>query len=353
MLETNYIGKKGTHEYFGHSGDFNLNHLGPVEEQHIGDKAWVTAMDTYVPNPFYGAGSTQGVPQQGDLLSPTVQQYQLSLPYPEFNGLDVQGAPWSNSSYQALQLRLEKRFSNGLQMLATYVWSKTIDESSDSGNGAPNIGSIDPNNRNLERAVSQYNIPQVFQFTYIYQLPLGRGKRFGSAMNPVLDAIIGGWQTNGIWRFDNGQPLVISLKAANPGLPGYGQIPVLTGKPARDSNRADWLDWINNPNTTKGYFANPDVFQQPAAYTIGNAPRTLPWVTVPGTANENLSLFKEFALNKVREGAHLELRTEWFNAFNHPQFCGPNASFGNSNFGQVSCQANLPRQIQMALKFYF
>jgi hypothetical protein len=172
-------------------------------------------------------------------------------------------------------------------------------------------------------------------------------------MNPVLDAIVGGWQTNGIWRFDDGQPLLIGLSAANPGLPGYGQIPVLTGRPERDSNRADWLDWINNPNTTKGYFANPQVFQQPAAYTIGNAPRTLPWVHVPGTANANLSLFKEFPLSRLREGAHLELRTEWFNALNHPQFCGPNATLGNSNFGQVTCQANSPRQIQMALKLYF
>ena len=83
----------------------------------------------------------------------------------------------------ALQLRLEKRFSNGLQLLATYVWSKTIDESSDSGNGSPDIGTIDPNNFKLDRAVSQYNIPQVFQFTYVYQLPFGRGKHFGATMN--------------------------------------------------------------------------------------------------------------------------------------------------------------------------
>jgi len=353
LLEANYIGKKGTHMYLGQSGDFNVNHLGPEEEQHIGDAAWVQAMDTLVPNPFYGAGASQGVIQQGDLLSPTVSQYQLSLPYPQFNGLDFNGAPWANMNYHALQLRLEKRFSNGLQLLATYVWSKTIDYSSDSGNGFPNPSTIDPNNWKQMRSVSQYNIPQVFQFAYVYQLPFGRGKRFGAKMNPVLDAIVGGWQTTGIWRFDNGQPLLIGLSAANPGLPGYGQVPVLTGTPKRDSNRADWLDWINNPSTTKGYFANPQVFQQPAAYTIGNAPRTLPWVRVPGTANANLSLFKEFSLNRVREGAHLELRTEWFNAFNHPQFCGPNATLGNSNFGQVTCQANSPREIQMALKLYF
>jgi hypothetical protein len=258
-------------------------------------------------------------------------------------------------SYQALQLRLDKRFANGLQLLATYVWSKTIDYTSDSGNGAPNIGTIDPNNWKPLRGVSQYNIPQVFQFTYVYQLPFGRGKRFGATMNPVLDAIVGGWQTTGIWRFDNGQPLEVACPGVSNGyacsqvLPGYGQLPEMTGTPQRNP-KSKWLLPVSQGG---GYFANPQVFQPPAPYTIGDAPRTLPWVNVPGTANTNLSLFKEFSLNRVREGMHLELRTEWFNAFNHAQFAAPNATLGNSNFGTITSQANSPREIQMALKLYF
>ena len=96
LFDTEYIGKKGTHEYLGISGDFNVNHLGPQEEQDIGNGAWVKAMDTQVPNPFYGAGAGQGVIQQGNLLSPSVTQYSLDLPYPQFQGLDYNGAPWSN-----------------------------------------------------------------------------------------------------------------------------------------------------------------------------------------------------------------------------------------------------------------
>jgi len=353
LLDAEYIGKKGTHLYLGRSGDFNLDHLGPAEEQHIGDAAWGTAMNTLVPNPFYGAGLAQGVPQTGELQASQVSQYQLSLPYPQFQAVAVDGAPWSNSSYDALQLRLEKRFSNGLQLLATYVWSKTIDESSDSGNGSPDIGTIDPNNFKLDRALSQYNIPQVFQFTYVYQLPFGRGKHFGATMNSVLDAIVGGWQTTGIWRIDDGQPLQVSLAGTNHNLPGYGQVPDMVGTPQRNSNRSDWIDYLDHPNSTKGYFTDPSVFQEPAAWTIGTAPRTLPWVRVPGTSNTNLSLFKEFSLKRLREGAHLEFRTEWFNGFNHVQFAAPNTSVGNSQFGQVSSQANSPREIQMALKLYF
>ena len=346
LFDTEYIGKKGTHEYLGISGDFNVNHLGPQEEQEIGNGAWVKAMDTQVPNPFYGAGASQGVIQQGNLLSPSVTQYSLDLPFPQFQGLDYNGAPWSNLEYEGLQFKFEKRFSNGLQLLATYVWSKTIDYSSDSGNGAPNIGTIDPNNWRSMRAISQYNIPQVFQFTYVYQLPFGRGMHFGSTMNPVLDAIVGGWQTTGIWRFDDGQPLQVSLPSGSSiPMPGYGQVPDMVGTPKRNP-KSQWF-------LPGGYFANPGVFQVPADYTIGDAPRALPWIHVPGTSNANLSLFKEFSLKRLREGAHLELRTEWFNALNHTQFAAPNTAVGNAQFGQVLSQANSPREIQMALKLYF
>jgi len=230
------------------------------------------------------------------------------------------------------------------------VWSKTIDESSDSGNGFPNIGVLDPNDFQRERAVSQYNIPQVFQFTYVYQLPFGHGKQFGAKMNPVLDAIVGGWQTTGIWRFDDGQPLQVACPGSgafecSQTMPGYNQLPNIVGT-TRRASKSQWFQ-------PGGYFTNPGAFQAPAPYTLGNAPRTLPWISVPGTANADLSLFKEFGLSRVREGTHLEYRLEMFNGFNHPQFAAPNTTLGSSQFGQVLSQANRPRQIQMALKLYF
>jgi hypothetical protein len=116
----------------------------------------------------------------------------------------------------------------------------------------------------------------------------------------------------------------------------------LTAVPRRNHG-SDWLTQ---------YFANPDAFTVPAAYTLGNAPRTLS-LRNPGTANASLSAFKEFPLSKVREGMRLEFRFESFNAFNHPQFCGPNAVVGSGSFGNVTCQANSPREVQMALKLYF
>jgi len=343
LLNVAYIGQESTHQYFGIGGNYNVNHLGPEEDQHIGDAAWVQAMNNQVANPFYGI-----IPNS----SQTTSQYALDCPYPQFGNLDIASPPWANANYQALQLGLEKRFSNGLSFLVTYVWSKSIDDDSNPGNaGGSSLGSapaiVDPNNLKLARSVSQYNIPQVFQFSYDYQLPFGRGKRFGTGMNRVLDAIVGGWQTTGIWRVDDGQPMIWALSASNPGMPGYGQAPDLVGTPHRNP-KSQWF--------TSGYFANPQVFQQPAAYTLGDAPRTIPWMHYPGTSNADMSLFKEFSMSKLREGMHLELRSEWFNALNHPQFNNINntVSAGNSAFGQITGpDANSPRVIQMAMKLYF
>ena len=191
------------------------------------DAAQVQAQNNQVANPFNGI-----IPNS----SATTSQYQLDCPYPQFGGLDIASPPWANANYQALQLGLEKRFSNGLQFLFTYVWSKSIDDDSNPGNsGGSSLGNapapVDPNNLKLARSVSQYNIPQVFQFSYDYHLPFGRGQHFGATMNRVLDAIVGGWQTTGIWRFDDGQPMIWSLSASTPGMPGYGRAPNLVGTP--------------------------------------------------------------------------------------------------------------------------
>jgi hypothetical protein len=111
-----------------------------------------------------------------------------------------------------------------------------------------------------------------------------------------------------------------------------------------------------NPATGRvyGYYANAnDVLSVPAAHTIGSAPRMEPNVRVPGTSNATLSVFKEFSLNKMREGSKLEFRVEAFNALNHPQFGDIANTWNTGNFGDVQSQVNSPRQVQMALKLYF
>jgi hypothetical protein len=191
--------------------------------------------------------------------------------------------------------------------------------------------------------VSQYDIPHVAQFSYVYAFPFGRSKRWGSSLHPAVDAVLGGWQTNGIWRFDNGMPIALSVSNSR-ALPTYGaQRPNLLG-PLTVNTGADWLNQ---------YFTNPQNAVTPAAFTVGNAPRTIPTVRVPGTATTALSVFKQFSLTAMREGSFIEFRAEAFNALNHPQFGGPNTVVGSSAFGKITSQANGARQVQLGLKIYF
>jgi hypothetical protein len=149
--------------------------------------------------------------------------------------------------------------------------------------------------------------------------------------------------TNGIWRFDNGMPISLSVSNSRP-LPTYG---------AQRPNLLNTLTRNNSSNWLNQYFANPQDAVTPAPFTVGNAPREISTVRVPGTATTALSVFKQFRLNVLREGSFLEFRAEAFNALNHPQFAGPNVTVGSSAFGIVTSQANSPRQVQLALKLYF
>jgi hypothetical protein len=184
----------------------------------------------------------------------------------------------------------------------------------------------------------------VLSFSYVYQLPFGQGGRWGSKWNRFTNAILGGWQTQGFWRFDTGQPLDFTLSSglSNP-FPTYGpQHPNLTG--TLKKNDCDTTCMVNQ------YFANPSVAVAPAAFTLGNAPRTVGSVRSQGTNNANLSLSKRFPIRMLGERGEFLFRIETFNAFNHVQFDTPNTAVGGNTFGAITAQANSPRQVQLGAK---
>jgi hypothetical protein len=280
----------------------------------------------------------------------------LHVPFPQFTSFSGDSPPIANSIYHALQVRMEREFSNGLQFLATYTWSRSIDNASatDDSNVFLGGGTTDGSTLNVqnpfdlraERAVSVYDIPHVFQFSYVYQFPFGRGKRFGGGISPVLDAFLGGWQTNGILRIAAGRPIIPLLDSSNP-IPTWSQRPDLLEPLRRASGPPE--------AAAEGvsYFANPDALAQPADFTLGTAPRTITSVRQPGARDVSMSLFKEFPMDSIHEGMRLEFRAESFNTFNHPQFQGPNATLGSGEFGLITSTVNLPRQLQFGLKLYF
>ncbi len=319
LVSAQYIGKKGTHLPF--SGSTQRNYLGSwVESLPVTsadpdtpcETLTVACLNTPVDNPFVGIITDPNSSLGSN--SPQIPYYQLLLPYPQFTGVSTEPLLIANSSYHGLQLLAEKRYSNGLQFLVTYVWSKSIDDSSNADDNVTWLGSFsslqDPNKPQLERSLSTFDIPHVLQLSYSYDLPFGKGRMMLGNMPRWAEAILGGWKTNGVWRISDGRPLSFGVADGNP-LPTYGgQRPNIVGTPKRNHG-PDWVDH---------YFADDGVFQRPDDYTLGNAPRAYGGIRSPWSFTSNLSLGKQFYL---REEMNFEFRVEARNAFNHPVFGTP------------------------------
>jgi Carboxypeptidase regulatory-like domain/TonB dependent receptor len=351
VLTANYIGKKGTHLYF--AGDNNPDILGPAMET---NPKLVNQYETYVTNPFSSQNGGPISNLDSTLASPTIQEYQLKTPFPEYSGVATDEPPIANSTYNALQLTARKAYTNGLELTASFTWSKSIDDSSiyDTNvawlanyGGEAGWAIQDPNNPASERSVSTFDVPVMVKFSYSYDLPIGRGKAFGNDMPRFLDAIIGGWKTNGIWDIHSGRPLQFFVLNGGTPLPTYGpQRPNFVGEPKRAHGPDQ--SWVNS------YFANPSSIQSPAPFTLGNAPRATGAVRTPFFFNADLSLAKQFLLSNVHEGIRLEMRLEAENAFNHPVFGTPDTNAGDPSLGQITyVSLPGPRQCQLALKVMF
>ena len=163
----------------------------------------------------------------------------------------------------------------------------------------------DPNNLRLDRSLSVFSIPQIAQLSFVYQLPFGHRRKYGANINGWANALVGGWQVNGIYRIDDGLPVQLFLcGGCSISLPTYGnQYPNLLAP----------LQVAGTGNLNQ-YFANPQVAVKPAPYSDGDAPRVLSNARIPGTDNLTASLFKEVPLG-FREGAKLQIRLEAFNRF--------------------------------------
>jgi hypothetical protein len=270
-----------------------------------------------------------------NLPAPSTLFVQANRPYPMFGNITVDSAS-ASSTYNALQLSLEKRFSKGLSFLAGYTWSKAIDDGS-----AWNSAMLNVFNFHAERGLSTFDTRNRFVASYTYDLPFGRGRTFGSNWSGVTNQILGGWQTNGILTFQSGNPLDVQVG-----------LTTLTG-----TNTATRPDVIGNPNN---FNHDPALWFNTADFTrsflgrFGDAGRDV--VIGPGTADFDFALLKRFPL--FSENRYLQFRSEFFNIANHPNFDNPNGTLVSPSFGRVtSAGASDPRlssrQIQFALRLVF
>jgi hypothetical protein len=267
-------------------------------------------------------------------------------PFPQYLSINDRGQPTGRSSYDGLQAKLQKRFSAGYSILASYTLSKTL------ANNALTLGqpyatamplALDTDNRGLEKALAPINETNNLAISYTYQLPFGPRRHFANGRGPV-GKVVGGWETSGNLLYYTGVPIPVT---GGPSLPlggGSNRPNLLLGEPVRAS-----ISGRFDPHADR--YLNLGAFSQPAPYTIGTVGPTLSNVRGFPGANENLSLIKN---TYITESTYVQFRAEAYNVFNRVIFSNPAANINTpATFGQVTGQANTPREFQFALKLVF
>jgi hypothetical protein len=326
MLQVAYVGNKGTDlPWSGGGGSAGMNMLPP------GLSSQGNQLLNLVSNPFYG------IITSGPLAQPQVQYGQLLLPYPEWQTVAADGIAIGNSEYESLQASFNKRFANGVSIISSYTWSKLMtDVANGTWAGTASVRSYYC--VRCEHSPSTYDVPHRFTLSAVGELPFGKGKKFGSNWNAVIDAFLGGWQANGILTLASGQPLVFATASNNSYTFGGGQHPDVVGNPVLSSGQSIY-EWFN-----------PAAFAQPANFSSGDLARTYTGVRSDWTKNLDFSLFKNFHLT---EKFQLQFRAEAFNLTNTVVFSAPGTTVNGANFGVVTGQSNTPRNLQLALKLLF
>jgi len=269
----------------------------------------------------------------------------------------------SDSSYNSLQAVLKKAMSNGLDAQVAYTYSRCLTNSpgffgtgtwggtsgSQTSMGLPGWQNIyDPRS---DWGPCYYDETHILSNYVTYQLPFGRGKKFGSNMNPVVNAVAGNWEVGGIITWHTGNAVTPTIGFQDPsGTSGAGGL-FASERPNCSAAPRYLKQKVNTPGAGYIQWWDPSTFSLPATNTFGTCGSGV--LRGPRFSETDLSLHKDFLFTETKR---LEFRTEFINLFNHPilNFPGGIASFqlGSGTFGQVSSSQG-ERQIQLALKFYF
>ncbi len=301
MLEINYVGQLGRDLPVSTSTGDDVRNINFYPERFL---ALGARLQDAVPNPFFGL-----IPA-GTLSRTTVPRSQLLMTYPHFTAVNIQRESIGKSSYHSLQTSAVKRMSRGLQLQASYTWSKLLER-------VRFINSFDPE---PSKMIGEFDNPHRFTLAFIYELPSLRGSR------SLVRHVIGGWELTGIYIYQTGQavwlPAVlhtgISPKLANPTIEQWFNRDAMRILPPFTARRNPWM-W--------------------------NDLRT------PDQNNWDLALLKNIPLRKER--TRLQLRAEFVNAFNRVWFGSPDVNPASANYGRILSQAGAPRNIQVAAKLSF
>ena len=293
---------------------------------------------------------------QSSITSPAAVAAGIQRPYPSFNGsvaqalrpypqyLDIQtreghGDKSGHSSYHAWIAKLEKRYSGGLMLNTSYVFSKLI---TDSDSYIGDNSAIDHYNRRLEKSIGQYDQTHNVKVSYVYELPWGKGRKW--LQSGPASVILGGWRLGAIHGYTSGTPLELTNNNNYNIFNGRGAATVSTYE--------GWTTDLENPD-----WRGADRFFQPRSFygpqpadRLGNTTRHNPKARTFPAFNENYSLAKSFSLGETRR---IDFRWEAFNMFNRSRFDTGSRNIDDPNLGRVLTTINDPRRMQFALKFYF
>ena len=269
---------------------------------------------------------------------------QALRPYPQYQTVNTavhNGDKSGHSSYHALVIKADKRFSNSWTFNWNYAFSKLLTDS-DSYFAAEGFAQ-DHYNRGLEKSIGRYDQTHQLKFSTIYELPFGRGKKWLN--NGFASYVLGGWRLSGIQVYSSGTP--VQLQRNNPLGTLFGSI-----RPTIDSYegwRAPIAGDKFDPNVDR-WFKPANQFPAQPVLQHGNSTKFNPKERAPWNVNENVSIAKSFQLGENRR---IDLRGEAFNIFNRTVFAVPNTNLNAAQFGMVTGQANSPRQMQVGLKLYW
>lgn len=294
---------------------------------------------------------------------------QALVPFPQYFGFNTDGTleNFGQSTYNALQAQLTRRFHNGLNLMASYTWSKTLTNADAAlpffatlhQGGAPQ----NPFNKKGDKAISNQDLPQNLVISYIYELPFGKGKRFANK-GGVVDRVVGGWSISGIQRYESGQPIAFACAT---GVPAFAGCIRFNRVPGQSLYGSTWFTDKFNPVTDSVFnsaaLSDPNSAANVAAqgFTFGNMPRVTGEARMGAYLSEDFNFLKR---TKITEGSNVLLQISMINAFNRHIWNRPgdlnpfDPSFGRIdvfNYSTTGGGGYLlgPRKVQLQLKIEF
>ncbi len=312
VLDVSYVGNRGTRlSVFRNYNNTPAQYLSTSPTR---DQATIDFLSASVPNPFAGLNS---------IFGSTITRANLLKPYPHFGDIRVE-EPIGYSWYHSMQLRAEKRFSRGYTFQLAYTWSKLMEA----------VEFLNPTDPTPYESISDFDRPHRLAASGIWELPVGKGRRFGANLPGAVNFIIGGWQISGVVTRQSGQPL------------GFGNR-IFTGDLKNIALPSD-------QRTAERWFNVDAGFNRVTAQQLASNIRTFP-LRFSGIRSDDQTRW-DFSITKtwpITERFKAQFRAETYNAWNNTNFANPNTDPTSTAFGTITATNGDPRNWQFAFKLTF